>query len=114
MAHPQSNSRLNIYFLFFLVFSGLTSCGPDEASTEVANAFDGVIPRPASSVRGEGSFRFTGSTVITASQPELDKLSTELIRIITGKTGIIAAKADPDSPDNNRDRDGSIVLAVAE
>jgi len=92
MLNPQPNSKLYCYLLAMAVTAGLASCMP-KPSVDAINSFDGVIPKPASSVRGDGVFTFTGSTVISAP-PELDRLSTELSRVIAGKTGIIPGKGD--------------------
>jgi hexosaminidase len=102
MFNPQLNSRLYALLLILAISAGFASC-TQKPSEEAINSFDGVIPKPASSVRGDGVFRFTGNTVITAS-PGLEKLSTELSRVIAGKTGIIPASGEA----------GQIILTLTE
>lgn len=100
---PQPRSGFFPAICILIVLAGAMSCSSPEPTNEAIDALEGVIPRPSSTVRGEGAYRFTGNTVISVGQPELDRLSTELTRIIGQKTGIIAVKGEG----------GDITLSIA-
>jgi hexosaminidase len=101
MKNPQYKSKALSTFLILVLIACLSAC-KSPTNREAVNAFNGVIPKPSKSETADGVFRIEGGTEVTAVQPELDKLATELTRIIGSKTGIIVTKG----------LGGSIVLSL--
>jgi hexosaminidase len=88
MISPQQSLKKPFFRLLAVVaVMAVVSCSP-MPSDEAVNAFQGLIPRPASATVGEGVFRIGDNTEIVSAQPELESLSLQLVDVISERTGV--------------------------